>query len=194
MRDRIIRSAGAQIGKFGLRRFTIDDIASDLGISKKTVYKYFESKRQIIAELFDRHIENEKNCTLEALKTDGGWLDKLRAVIHCYGQEKLSPGLLEELQLYFPREWEKTQAIRTFKREKVIEVLMQGVEAGEIKKDVHLGILGLILDNTINALFDYKILNRLDLTVNQMMDGVRSIILYGILKQNPNSGECKNEI
>ncbi len=71
---------------------------------------------------------------------------------------------------------------------------MQGVESGEIKKDVHLGILGLILDNTINALFDYKMLNQLDLTVNQVMDGVKSIILYGILKQNPYSGECKNEI
>ncbi len=194
MRDRIIRSAEEQINKFGLRRFTIDDIVSDLGISKKTVYKYFESKRQIITELFERYIENEKNCTLEALKTEGSWLDKLRAVIYCYGQEKLSPGLLEELQLYFPEEWEKTEAIRTFKRDRVIELLLQGVESGEIKKDVHLGILGLIMDNTINAVFDYKILNRLDLTVNQAMDGIKSILLYGILKQKPYSGECKNEI
>lgn len=194
MRDRILQSAQEQISNFGFRRFTIDDIASDLGISKKTIYKNFDSKKQIISELFTKHLEMEKNCTLEAISTEGSWVDKLKAVIHCYGQEKLSPQLLEELQLYFPEEWEKTEAISTFKREQVIELLLQGIASGVIKRDIHLGVLGLIMENTISALFNYKLMGELDLTVNQAMEEVKKIIFYGILTQKPDNEECENEI
>jgi AcrR family transcriptional regulator len=190
MREAILNSAVEQVKKFGMRRFTIDDIASDLGISKKTVYKYFQSKRQIISEACARYLEAEKKCTLQALQTKGSWLDKLRAVMYCYGQEQISPRLLEELQLYFPEEWEKTEAIHVFKREQVIELLLQGIESGEIKKDIHLGALGLIIDNTIHALFDYKMIGGLDLTVNQAMEEIKKIIFYGILTQKPVSEEC----
>ena len=194
MRDRILKSAQEQINKFGFRRFTIDDIASDLGISKKTIYKHFDSKKQIISEVFTKHLEMEKNSTLEALRTEESWLDKLRAVIYCYGQGKFPPQLLKELQIYFPGEWEKTEAIMAFKREKGIDLLLQGIASGAIKRDVHLGVLGLILENTISALFNYKLSGELDLTSNQVLHEIKKIIFYGILTEKSISEECENEI
>lgn len=183
MREKILKSANEQIERFGLKKFTVDDIATDLGISKKTIYKYFESKRQIIGELFDRYMEAEKKSTLEAIETEDGWLNKLKAVISCYGLDWVSPQRLEELQLLFPEEWEKTEAIRNFKKDKAREILLQGIESGFIKKDINLNVLGLILDKTISSIFDYKTLVKYGLTVDQAMNEVNKIIMFGIIDE-----------
>nr|WP_277443753.1 helix-turn-helix domain-containing protein [Pelotomaculum isophthalicicum] len=49
----MLQAASRQIEKYGFRKFTIDDIASDLGISKKTIYKYFISKKSLIGAVVD---------------------------------------------------------------------------------------------------------------------------------------------
>lgn len=184
MREKIIRAAKEQIRKYGFRRFTVDDIASDLGISKKTVYKYFESKKQIINAVLENHVEMEKHHTLEALATEGGWLDKLNAVVFCHTQDQAPATLIEELQRFFPEEWDKTDSINEFKREQVKELLSQGIKNGDIRPDINPLVIGLALEKTLRALFDYNFFKQHDMTFNQAMEEVKKVILYGILKRD----------
>jgi len=183
LRDKIIQSAEEQIRRYGLRRFTIDDIASTLGISKKTVYKYFESKKQMISAVVEKHLEMEKHRTLEALETKGGWLDKLNSVISCNTEEQVPADLLEELQRFFPEEWNKKEIISEFKREQVRELLAQGVKDGNVRTDIHPSVIGLTIEKTIDAIFDYKFLKQHEITVNQAMEDIKKVVLYGILKR-----------
>ena len=183
MRDKIIQSAGEQIRKYGLRRFTIDDIASALGISKKTVYKYFDSKKQMISAVVENHLEMEKRRTLEALETKGGWLDKFSSVIFCDIEEQVPADLLEELQRFFPEEWNKKETITEFKREQVRELLAQGIKDGNVRTDIHPAVIGLTIEKTIDGIFDYKFLKQHEITINQAMEDMKKVVLYGILKR-----------
>ncbi|MCL6639336.1 MAG: TetR/AcrR family transcriptional regulator [Firmicutes bacterium] len=183
MREKIIQAAARQILKYGLRKFTIDEIASDLGISKKTVYKYFPGKRQIISAVVDSKIEEEKNCLLEALEAEGDVLDKLHAVLFYRSQNSAPERLLEELQRYFPDEWRKSEAIGQFMWEHMENLLRQGIASGAIREDIPTEIIGMALSKTIPALLDYKFLSRHDLTANQAVEQFKSMILYGIVKR-----------
>ena len=49
MREKIIKKAGELFLKVGFKSITMDDIAKEMGISKKTIYKYFENKELLIA-------------------------------------------------------------------------------------------------------------------------------------------------
>lgn len=183
MRERIINSAISQVNKFGLRRFTVDDIAKDLGISKKTIYKYFDSKRDIINAAIEVHYQMEINGTLAAMETQGSWLEKLDAVINCHTQHKVPTWLLEELQRFFPEEWSKTERINKFKWERIQKVLSSGVESGEIRPGINPAVLELMLSKTIMELFDYNFLKQNDLTINQAMEEFKKILFYGIVEK-----------
>lgn len=50
MREKIIEKAGELFLKLGFKSVTMDDIASELGISKKTLYKYFNNKQSLVEE------------------------------------------------------------------------------------------------------------------------------------------------
>src|SRR6187401_3221708 len=48
MREKIIKKAGELFLKVGFKSITMDDIAKEMGISKKTIYKHFENKELLI--------------------------------------------------------------------------------------------------------------------------------------------------
>ena len=50
MKDKIIEKAGELFVKLGFKSVTMDDIANELGISKKTLYKYFNNKHALVEE------------------------------------------------------------------------------------------------------------------------------------------------
>lgn len=49
--ERILQAAAEQVEDFGLRRFTIDDVARRVGVSRVTVYRYFPKKNRLIEAL-----------------------------------------------------------------------------------------------------------------------------------------------
>ena len=54
MREKIIDTAIAEFTKNGLK-FTMNDVAKSMGISKKTIYTVFESKQAVLMGIADRY-------------------------------------------------------------------------------------------------------------------------------------------
>lgn len=50
MKEKIIARATEMFLKYGCKSITMDDIANDMGISKKTIYKYFINKEVLIMD------------------------------------------------------------------------------------------------------------------------------------------------
>lgn len=50
MKDKIIKKATEMFLKLGFKSVTMDDIACEMCISKKTIYKYFHNKEMLIEE------------------------------------------------------------------------------------------------------------------------------------------------
>ena len=51
MQQRIINTAESMFFRFGIRSVTMDDIAKELGISKKTIYHYFTDKDDLVEKV-----------------------------------------------------------------------------------------------------------------------------------------------
>ncbi|MFC4948525.1 TetR/AcrR family transcriptional regulator [Pseudonocardia sp. GCM10023141] len=80
--NRILSAAFDQAEDFGLRRFTMDDVARRVGVSRVTVYRYFPKKDQLINALLMREMRR--------------FLTKLDAVIEAESttEAKLAQGLV----------------------------------------------------------------------------------------------------
>lgn len=182
LKTRIINSALNQIEKYGFRKFTLDDIADDLGISKKTVYKHFDSKNQLITEVIDSRLRIEKERTLRAINGKGSWLEKFdKVVLGHLESDRPKEHLLHELRRYFPDEWEKTKEMRRFKREQIKNLLEEGKRKGDIREDVHLETIVFIMDEAFNSLIDLHSEHSREISLVQALKEVKKLILFGIL-------------
>src|SRR6202007_1584547 len=54
-RDRILSAAERCIDRHGIRKTTMDDIASEVGLSRPSVYRYFADRDDLLIELITRH-------------------------------------------------------------------------------------------------------------------------------------------
>ena len=50
MKQTILQKAGEVFLKYGFKSITMDDIANELAISKKTIYKFFKNKQELVEE------------------------------------------------------------------------------------------------------------------------------------------------
>lgn len=69
MRDRIIEYSIQRLLLDGLR-FSIDDVAKALRISKKTIYRYFPTKEDLAVEIYETYYENAM-CQIKTITAAG---------------------------------------------------------------------------------------------------------------------------
>ena len=68
MREKIIDTAIEEFTKHG-SKFTMNDVAKELGISKKTIYTIFESKQDVLVGIADRYARDFTDMR-EAIEQD----------------------------------------------------------------------------------------------------------------------------
>lgn len=183
MRSKIVSSATEQIMKYGLRGFTLDDITANLNISKKTLYKYFSSKNELISEIVASTVEVEKNTAVVQMEKGKDWLEKLEALLSVYSYQAIPYRILDELHRYFPEEREKIEEIGDFREHLAISLLEEGIRCGDIEPDVQPATVTHALKKIFLSPTDPKLLEGLDMTVNQLLEQMKRLLIYGILKR-----------
>jgi len=104
--ERILIAARRHLFAFGYNALTMDDLAHELGMSKKTLYLHFPGKDAIVATIIGeigRTIRQELETVLSQPKLS--FCQKLRTIVDIVVPRisLLSPAMLRELQRYAPK-------------------------------------------------------------------------------------------
>ena len=77
VKERILQKAEEMFFRYGVKSITMDDIARELGISKKTIYLHFPDKDELVVQVVGREMEKDK-CEYEELdNSEANAIEKL---------------------------------------------------------------------------------------------------------------------
>ena len=115
MQEKIIEQIEDKLFNEGFYKTTMDDVASELGMSKKTIYKFFPSKDDLVMAIAKHFMERMKSKILPALNSDKNAIEKLGDLINILakGSEKISQKRMEEMKKHFPEIWIEIDKFRT---------------------------------------------------------------------------------
>lgn len=119
--------------KEGFYKISMDEIASDLKISKKTIYKYFSSKENLVEEAVEMHREEIRRNIEGIIKTQDNAIVKIITLMSLVGHfvSKISDRFIVDLQRHLPDIWRQTDEFRTKMITKNITMLInQGKKEG----------------------------------------------------------------
>jgi len=164
-------------------RFTMDDIASYMKISKKTIYTVYRSKDDLMLDMVDFIFDNiavSKGATIEECQESLG--DKIKAHLTAMPDafEKINFTELFSLRDKYPRIYDKVRRRLESGWEPTIALLKQGQEEGVIKKDANLAVFKMMMETSLSAFFESDILKKSGLTYSEGLDLVVDILLDGI--------------
>lgn len=164
-------------------RFTMDDLAKHLGMSKKTIYVAFKDKQELflamVEYVFDA-IAREKD---QVLRDDTlGITDKIRKILGVMPDKYMSIDFkqLHMLSEKFPEVYQQVAIRLESGWEPIIELLEQGMASGKLRQ-FSIPLFKMILETSISQFFARDILIKNDISYNDALDQVVSIIVEGII-------------
>lgn len=123
----------------GTKAVSIDDIAKELGMSKKTIYNFFTSKDEIVEYEIDKHI-NQHTCDISNIKNDSkNAIDELLMIYRMnYEQHNLmKPVFISDIQRHYPLSWKK---LENFFGECIPNTISENIKRGQDEGLYRLGI------------------------------------------------------
>lgn len=128
--QQIIEEGKNLVEKYGFRKFTMDELAQNLRISKRTIYLHFKTKNELISSIIDSIIEDDRNELKNHVNEETDYVAKLRAVFYLYHIKMLKKEYVNELRKYFPDDWNKFKEFSERRRSYVKQIYNEGVEKG----------------------------------------------------------------
>ena len=93
--------------RYGIKSVTMDDVSRELGISKKTLYQFFENKDDLIHQITVHHFACQ-NLTAEAILKDAkSAIDEMFGIASWMNamSKNMNPSLMFDLRKYHPASW-----------------------------------------------------------------------------------------
>lgn len=140
MREDILHKAGDLFLEFGFKSVTMDHLAQELGVSKKTIYEYFINKSDLVEQVAyfirDRIHAEIDLVQLKSLDPIEEMIEIKKVVMKRLKNEKSSPQF--QFQKYYPKIYAKMRESQVCKMEDCISKnIERGVEEGYYREDIH---------------------------------------------------------
>lgn len=169
--------------KNGFYKITMDEIASGLSISKKTIYKFFPSKNKLVDEVMFMFMKYVKGRIKKTIAAQENSIEKIRALSEIFAELslKLNQKLLYDIQTHRPDLWEKIETFRGKVIKEVWEdIINQGKEEGYII-DKPNEIIITIFYSGVRSIVNPQFLLEHNYTINEAFKLVFDILIKGLL-------------
>jgi len=133
IRERIIRAYQELSAHRGFSGVTVDEVAAHARVSKRTIYRYFDSKDDIIAAVVDEFLQAMEQEFDRLIKNGNSTQEILSSIIKKLvtdGKFIFGAPNLRDLQQVYPHIWEKIDSFRTEKFMHLLSVLREKGEVG----------------------------------------------------------------
>ena len=136
----LLKCSIAQFTQFGSKHVTLDDLANELGISKKTIYSFFKNKEDLVTSSLETIINEYKEDIDRIIISNGN--DPVLSVMLIYQRgfqylKYFKPSFIFGIEKYYPK---ANKLYKDFIEELansiVLDLLKKGKALGDIKKDI----------------------------------------------------------
>lgn len=125
----ILHAIGALCMRYGVRSVTMDDMASHLGVSKKTLYQHFKNKAEIISLVARVQLDEERELFEKLAAESPNAIEELISIIEINRKfvQDFHPSLLFDLKKYYPEAW---KVYLHYKENVYYKILCQNIQRG----------------------------------------------------------------
>ncbi len=128
-RDEILESVAKVFMNYGIKSVSMDDLARELGISKKTIYQFFKDKNDLIESVLKQRLSEDKQSCLHIKEEAINAIDSLLKVMTMVAQNTshIHPSVFYDLQKYHPN---AHKMIEDHQKTFVLDMIITNIERG----------------------------------------------------------------
>lgn len=183
LREMILEGTIKAFNRKGLK-FTMDDIARELAISKKTIYMVFADKESLFLAMVDYMFDHIKESEAAVVQdTSLSTKEKIKKILGVMpeGYKEVDFRQLYLLRERYPAIYKRVEERLETGWETSIALIEQGIEEGVIRP-VRIPLLKMMLEAVLEQFFQRDILLRNQISYQEALAEVVDILVEGIVK------------
>ena len=184
-REKILKYAQLKYFTEGFYKTSMDVLAGELQISKKTIYKYFATKNHLVEAVVQDTMSYMGSKIDEIVSSDENAVLKILSLLDFLSKSILraSEKWMLDIKEHMPGLWSK---IDKFRSKKMVVILSKIIEQGKNEgyiEDKPNEIIITVLIASIRAIINPTFLSENKLTINSVLPVTFEILLKGILTE-----------
>ncbi len=184
--EKILETAGSLFLKYGVKSISMDDIARELSISKKTIYQFFKDKNEIVYLISERFLQEQKD------KFDRIQEESKDPIELLYGGtlhareifEKINPYVLFDIRKYYKDAW---RLYLDFEKNvmfgSLVVTLQEGIKNGFFRAEIDVQILATLRMEEIKLAFDKDVFPAESFNFKEVQYQILDHFFYGIMTE-----------
>jgi AcrR family transcriptional regulator len=182
--ERIIEGARELFFRNGMKSITMDDIASHLGISKKTIYQFHKDKDALIYELTALELQKQE-LEMHAIRKQSK--DPVEEILLAMASMSkmmiaISPAVFYDLQKYYRKSWKRFQE---FKNKQIVnyveENMRSGIRMGLYRANIPIKILARLRLEEIELGYNPEVYPPSHFNITEVQVALMDHFLHGIV-------------
>ncbi len=174
--------------RYGIKSVTMDDVAKNLTISKKTLYQYFADKEDLVRNIVQLEFNNRKKCFQEIIKRKD--LNAIEELFEIYRMintmfRDYNASMEYDIHKYYPELFNKVKEVR---RKRMYDTMYSNMNRGKreglYRKELNSKIIARLLVFKVENLFDNDIFSMEELASVKVFNEVFVYHLQGILNSS----------
>lgn len=185
IREQILEATILVFNKKGMK-FTMDDVAKELGMSKKTIYTVFADKQELVYDMVDYCFDSIKESEQKVMKNAGlSTLEKIQAILGVLpdGYKEIDFSQLYILRDKYPRIYTRVEERLESGWDATMELLQRGMNEGVVRK-VDTALVKVMFEATLEQFFRRDVLVKNGITYSDALAQVVDIICNGIKERS----------
>ena len=144
MQERILLKARDLMLQTGIRQVTMDDLATQLGISKKTIYQFYQDKDDLVKAVVDFELKYHHQLCQHCEANADNAVHEMFLMMETMKEltKTMNPGTMMELEKYFPAAFD---IIKNHKEDFFLSLIKQnlikGIEQGVYRNTIDVEII-----------------------------------------------------
>jgi TetR/AcrR family transcriptional regulator, cholesterol catabolism regulator len=184
VKERIQQKAHDLFMHYGVRSVTMDEIALQLGISKKTIYHFFSDKNELVDEVMNLKIKcSEQNCLHDKMRAKDPVHEMFLAIEMMQEMfENMNPAIMNDLEKFHPSAFKKFYQYKySFIYAQIKDNVERGIEQGLYRNDFNADIIIKLRLETMLLFFNQSLFPSSKYSMFEVARELTEIFLFGIV-------------
>ena len=182
-KEKIVNGALELFMRMGVKSINMDEVATNLGISKKTLYVHFDNKQDLVNHCFQKHYELVSEMINASAAQFENAIDELFAIDESCSliMKQTNPYLLGELKRYYPNIWALIEQLKQKVLFNIIKRnLNKGVKQEIYRKEIDVDIIAKLMVNRIDTLINEEVFPLTHYDFRKLLTEIRIYHIRGI--------------
>lgn len=186
IKEKILLTAFKLFMRNGIKSVSMDDIALNMGVSKKTLYKWFENKDQMVLAMIQEQITGMEGDCCSFATSAGNAIEELYSIMDMVRQKMagMHPSVFYDLQKYHQAAWQVWNNHKNkFILAQIYDNIKRGMAEGLYRQDMDIDIVARLRLAQIDDVFNPELFppDKFDLhkvqiaTLEHFMMGIASL-------------------